>query len=91
MMMIHTLNLTMYCNPEELLMKMSELAAAVAEVSAQLAKVQAEIINRIVVLEIALSELELPAEAVDALAALRTQAQSLDDIVPDVVPEPVVE
>lgn len=69
-------------------MKLSELPAAVAGVSAQLTKAQDEILAKIAALEAALVDVELPAEAIDAINSLRGQAQVLDDIVPDVVPEP---
>ena len=86
MITIHTLNY--YCfDSEELLMKLSELSTAVAEVSTQLAKAQGEILGRIADLETALADVDLPADAVDALTALRAQTQSLDDIVPDIVVE----
>lgn len=88
-MMIHTLNV--YCNTEELLMKLSELTTAIAGVSAQLTKAQNEILSRINALENALIDVELPEDAASAIEALRTQTQALDDIVPDVVPEPGTE
>ena len=87
--MIHTLNV--YYNPKEILMKLSELTTAISGVSTQLTKAQNEILSRINALENALVDVELPEEAVSAIDALRTQTQALDDIVPDVVPEPVVE
>lgn len=92
-MMIHTLNV--YYNPKEILMKLSELTSAIAGVSAQLTKVQNEVLTRLNDLENALIDVEIPEEAATAIEALRTQAQALDDIVPDVVieptPEPVIE
>ena len=85
-MMIHTLNI--YCsNNEELLMKLSELTTAIAGVSAQLTKAQDEILAKIAALELALTDVDLPIEAADAIEALRSQTQSLDDIVPDAIPE----
>lgn len=69
-------------------MKLSELSAAVSEVSAQLTKVRGEILDKIAALEDALIDVELPEEAIAAINALRTDAQALDDIVPDIVPEP---
>ncbi len=72
-------------------MKLSELTTAIAGVSAQLTKAQEEILSKIAALEAALVDVELPTEAVDALESLRVQTQGLDDIVPDVVPEPPVE
>ena len=95
-MMIHTVNF--YYDPhaaKEILMKVSEIANAVTSVSTQLTKVQAEVLTRLNDLENALIDVELPEDAVTAINGLRTQAQALDDIVPDVVveptPEPVVE
>ncbi len=86
MITIHTLNYYSF-DSEELLMKLSELSTAVADVSTQLAKAQSEILGRIADLETALVDVELPADAVDALTALRAQTQSLDDIVQDVIPD----
>ncbi len=84
--MIHTLNI--YCsNNEELLMKLSELTTAIAGVSVQLTKAQDEILAKIAALELALTDVDLPIEAADAIEALRSQTQSLDDIVPDAIPE----
>ncbi len=84
--MIHTLNI--YCsNNEEILMKLSELTTAIAGVSVQLTKAQDEILAKIAALELALTDVELPEEANDAINSLRGQVQSLDDIVPDVIPE----
>jgi len=88
-MMINTLNI--YYNPRELLMKLSELTTAIAGVSAQITKAQDEILGKIAALETALIDVDLPEDAVAAIEALRGQAQVLDDIVPDVVPEPVTE
>ena len=84
--MIHTLNI--YCiNHEEFLMKLSELTTAIAGVSAQLTKAPDEILAKIAALELALTDVDLPIEAADAIEALRSQTQALDDIVPDVIPE----
>ena len=89
-MMIHTLNIYT-SHTKEILMKLSELTTAISGVSTQLTKAQNEILSRINALENALVDVELPEDAVSAIEALRTQTQALDDIVPDVVPEPVVE
>jgi len=86
-MMINTLNV-FYPHTKEILMKVSEIANAVTSVSAQLTKVQAEVLTRLNDLENALIDVEIPEEAATAIEALRTQAQALDDIVPDVVVEP---
>jgi hypothetical protein len=86
-MMIQTLNIFGCCHCEDSLMKISELATAVSELSAQLAKVQTEILTKIENLEIALTDVELPEEAVASLDNLRMTVQTLDDIVPDVIPE----
>lgn len=62
--------------------KLSDIAGEVKAVSDQLAKAQAEIVAKITDLETALANVELPPEAVEAIAALKTSAQGLDDIVP---------
>jgi len=67
-------------------MKLSELPAAIAGVSAQLTKAQDEILAKIAAMEDALIDVELPEEAIVAINALRTDAQALDDIVPDAIP-----
>ena len=91
-MMIQTKVVNFYTfNPKEILMKISELTAAVTEVSTQLAKAQGEILERITSLEDALLNVELPEEATAALTALREQTQALDDIVPDAIVDPVIE
>ena len=65
-----------------------QLTTAIAGVSAQITKAQDEILGKIAALETALIDVDLPEDAVAAIEALRGQAQVLDDIVPDVVPEP---
>ena len=82
-MMIQTLNIFSCCHCEEIIMKVSELTAAVVGLSDQLTKVQGEILGKIAELEAALVDVELPSDAVDALEGLRVGAQALDDIVPD--------
>ena len=69
-------------------MKVSELSVAIAALSTQLTKVQGEILGKLTDLENALTDVDLPVEAIDALDVLRTNVQSLDDIVPDVISEP---
>jgi len=68
-------------------MKLSELTTAIAGVSVQLTKAQDEILAKIAALELALTDVDLSIEAADAIEALRSQTQSLDDIVPDAIPE----
>jgi hypothetical protein len=65
------------------IMKLSEISANLAAVDAQLTKAQAEILNRISELQAALADVEVPAEATEALDRLAASAKSLDDIVPD--------
>lgn len=67
---------TPHPNLEDILMKVSDIAGAVTAVSLQLDKAKTEIIGKLAALEAALSNVELPAEA-------------LDDVVPDPTPEPV--
>ena len=86
-MMIQTLNI-FCCGHEDILMKVSELSVAIAALSTQLTKVQGEILGKLTDLENALTDVDLPVEAIDALDVLRTNVQSLDDIVPDVISEP---
>ena len=85
-MMIHTLNI-FHPHTKEILMKLSELSAAIAAVSAQLTKARDEILDKITALEDALMDVDLPEEAIAAINALRGDAQSLDDIVPDAIPD----
>ena len=74
-----------FFNSENVDMKLSELSGLLTDVLAQLAKAKAEIIERIETLETALSDVNLPPDAVSSLAALMAKAQALDDIVPDPV------
>lgn len=76
---------------EEVIMtQVNEVAGVLNAVEAQLEKAKAEITGKIDSLVAALTNVELPAEAQTALEALKTTAQSLDDIVPDVpAPTPV--
>jgi hypothetical protein len=58
----------------------------------QLVKAQSEIVTKVSDLESALASAGTDsAEVTDAVAALKSVAQSLDDVVPDVVVEPVVD
>lgn len=73
---------------EEIIMKLNELSGVLAGLGTQLEKVQQEILGRINILEVALLDVEVPEAAVTALADLAAAAQSLDDIVPDAIPDP---
>ncbi len=79
---------------EEILMKLSEVGEFVGLVGTQLAKAKTEImakqdslLARIDELEAALANQDLSPEVTMALDALKAEAQALDDIVPDSVPE----
>ena len=64
---------------------MSEIGDTLKGIADQLVKAKTEIVNKIADLETALNNAgTLPADAQDALTALKTTAQALDDIVPDV-------
>ena len=73
---------------EEIVMKLSELNGVVAGLGTQLVKVKQEILDRISALEAALADVDVPESAVTALDELVTSVQSLDDIVPDAIPDP---
>ena len=73
---------------EEIVMKLNELSGVLTGLGTQLAKAQQEILNRIAALEAALTDVEVPEAAVVALGELVTSVQSLDDIVPDAIPDP---
>ncbi len=64
-------------------MKVSEIASTLTAVSDQLSKAKGEILAKIAALETSLSNVDLPPDATAALDGLKTQAQALDDIVPD--------
>jgi ACT domain-containing protein len=74
---------TFFLNSEDLSMKLSELSGLLNDVLAQLAKAKLEILDKIESLETALSDVDLPEDAVVALAALVEKTQALDDVVPD--------
>jgi hypothetical protein len=73
---------------EEIVMKLNELSGVLTGLGTQLGKVQQEILDRIAALEAALTDVEVPEAAVVALGELVTSVQSLDDIVPDAIPDP---
>jgi hypothetical protein len=73
---------------EEIVMKLNELSGVLTGLGTQLVKVQQEILDRIAALEAALTDVEVPEAAVTALSELTVAVQSLDDIVPDAIPDP---
>lgn len=77
-----------FTHTEETLMKLNELNAALVAIQGQLAKAKAEIIEKIAALEMALRDIDLPDEAQVALGALAATTLELDNLVPDVPPEP---
>ncbi|MCU0806558.1 MAG: hypothetical protein MUC53_00995 [Candidatus Contendobacter sp.] len=68
--------------------KISEVAGQLQAVNEKLLKAKVEIIDRINALEEALGDVDLPAEAGEALTALMATAQALDDLNPDAEPAP---
>lgn len=74
---------------KELIMKTSEIKAFVEGIQSQVEKAKVEITNKIAALEEAINNGgEVPQEVVDALDALKTSVQGVDDIVPDETPAP---
>lgn len=63
--------------------QVTELAAKLQAVNAQLSKATTEIKDQVAVLQTALGNAELPAEAQAALDTLAATAQALDDLNPD--------
>lgn len=68
---------------KKILMKATELSTQLTNLTAQVNKVKAEVLKRITDLEAALSNVDLPEEAVIALDGLKTALQAVDDINPD--------
>jgi uncharacterized membrane protein YfbV (UPF0208 family) len=68
---------------EVIMSNLSQLATALITIQNQLAKAQEEILEKIDTLQDALANVELPAEAEQALTDLINRAQALDDVVPD--------
>jgi archaellum component FlaC len=66
--------------------KVNELAEKLNVINAQLHKASAEIIGQINALQDALTDVELPQEAIDAMNELESIAQALDDLNPDAPP-----
>lgn len=65
-------------------MKLDELSVSLLTIKDQLIKARTEILDKITALETTLANVELPADAQEALTNLVGTAQTLDDIVPDV-------
>lgn len=76
---------------DRIMSKLSEVAGQLQAVNDRLLKAKGEIIDRINALEEALGDVDLPAEAGEALTALMATAQALDDLNPDPEPAPVAE
>lgn len=77
--------------------KIEEVAGLINTALGQFEKAKGEIVakidslqTRVTELEAALANTEIPADAQTALAALKAEAQSFDDVVPDVPAEPPV-
>lgn len=68
----------------------NELAEKLNLVNDQLNKAKEEIVNQVAALQAALENVELPENALAALAALESTAQVLDDLNEDVVVDPEV-
>ena len=71
---------------ERILMKESELAAALKNLNDQLAKANTEIQDKLKALSDQIANADAPTEVTDALTALQGSAQKLDDIVSDAPP-----
>ena len=83
---IHRLENLLRQIESHILMKVSEIPAFVSSVKDELLKAKTEILDKIAALEAATSDAELSADAVAALTDLKSAAQGLDDVVPDVPP-----
>ena len=66
--------------------KVNELADKLNMINAQLHKASTEIIGQINTLQDALTDVDLPQEAIDAMNELASVAQALDDLNPDAPP-----
>lgn len=71
------------CNHEDLMMKLSEITAQLTEIDAKLTEARDEIIAKIAALEGLIADADIPAEAADLIADIRTKAGALADIVPN--------
>lgn len=67
----------------EIIMKLSELAASLTNVDAKLTEASTEILAEIQRLKDALGDVDIPAEAETALAAITAKATALADIIPN--------
>jgi hypothetical protein len=79
-----------------IIMKINELLTINTSIKNQLNKAEAEIVAKIAALQAAvdtltasLADVELTAEQAQSVTDLQTAAQALDDLNPDLIPEPV--
>lgn len=72
-----------------LMAKVSELNAKLVALRDQLTKVSTELTTKIDTLTEQLANTEIPADAQATLDSLTASVQALDDIVPDVTPDPI--
>lgn len=68
---------------QEIIMKLSELAASLGAIDSKLTEASTEIVAEIQKLRDALGDVEIPAAAEEALAAISAKATALADIVPN--------
>ena len=68
---------------EVMYVKLSELLQVLTDLQTQIDKAKAEILAKIALLELALSDVDLPADAQAKIDELKGVVQALDDIVPD--------
>lgn len=74
---------------EELQMNLEQMQASMNMINEQLTKATEEIVNRIIELENEIVQANQMTEGIEAsLNALKSAAQTLDDLNPDPVPEP---
>ena len=77
---------------EELQMNLEQMQASMNMINEQLTKATEEIVNRILELENEIVQANQMTEGIEAsLNALKSAAQTLDDLNPDPVPEPTPE
>lgn len=68
---------------QEIIMKLSELAASLSTVDAKLTEASTEILAEIQRLKDALGDVEIPADAQASLDAITAKANALADIIPN--------